>query len=120
MFTRRDFIQFSAVAGGALGLASGFGGNLTRALAQQRLTQDDLLKFDSKGQITLLHFTDVHAQLKPVYFRPPSENFGVGAFEGIPPHLVGEEFLNYFKIDKGSALSYAHTMVDYVNMAKAY
>ena len=120
MFTRRDFIQFSAIAGATFGLGSGFGGNITRALAQQKLTQDDLLKFDSKGQITLLHFTDVHAQLKPVYFRPPSENFGVGAFEGIPPHLVGEEFLKYFDIEKGSGLSYAHTMVDYVNMAKTY
>jgi sulfur-oxidizing protein SoxB len=59
-------------------------------LAQQKLTQDDLLKFDSKGQVTLLHFTDVHAQLKPVFFRPPDTNIGVGDYAGIPPHLVGE------------------------------
>jgi len=44
----------------------------------------------------------------------------VGSFEGIPPHLVGEEFLNHFKIERGSALAYAHTMVDFVDMAKAY
>ena len=90
MISRREFLQFGAVAASAAGMSLGNLGSLNRALAQQKLTQDDLLKFDSKGQVTLLHFTDVHAQLKPVYFRPPSENFGVGAFEGIPPHLVAE------------------------------
>ena len=65
---------------------------------KQAMVQDDLLKFDSKGQVTLLHITDMHAQLKPLYFRPPSENYGVGAFEGRPPHLVGEDFLAHFDI----------------------
>ncbi len=116
MMDRREFLQFAAVTAAI----TGFSGNLTRVAAQQKLSQDDLLKFDSKGQVTLLHFTDVHGQLKPVYFRPPSENFGVGAYEGIPPHLVGEDFLKHFGIDAGSALSYAHTMVDYVNLARAY
>jgi sulfur-oxidizing protein SoxB len=119
MFTRRDFLQYTINAGAALGVA-GYGANITRALAQQKLTQDDLLKFDSKGQITLLHFTDVHAQLKPVYFRPPDTNIGVGDYAGIPPHLVGEEFLIHFGIEKGSPLAYAHTMVDYEELARAY
>ncbi|MFZ1774863.1 MAG: thiosulfohydrolase SoxB [Rhizobiaceae bacterium] len=116
MFSRRDFLQFAAVTAAISGFSSG----LTRAAAQQKLSQQDLLKFDSKGQVTLLHLTDIHAQLKPVYFRPPSENFGVGAFEGIPPHLVGEKYLSHFGIPAGSALAYAHTMVDYVAMARAY
>jgi len=116
MFSRRDFLQFSAATAAITGLSA----NLSRVAAQQSLSQDDLLKFDSKGRLTLLHLTDIHAQLKPVYFRPPSENYGVGAFEGIPPHLVGEQFLKHFKIDRGTALSYAHTMVDYVDMARVY
>ena len=116
MFSRREFLQLSA----ATAAVTGFSGNLSRVAARQKLSQDDLLKFDSKGQITLLHLTDIHGQLKPLYFRPPSENFGVGAFEGIPPHLVGEDFLKHFGIPKGSAIAYAHTMVDYVNLAKAY
>ena len=82
--------------------------------------QDDLLSFDTKGQVTLLHLTDIHGQLKPVYFRPPSENFGVANFEGIPPHLVGQDFLRHFRIAPGSALAYAHTMVDYVSLARTY
>ena len=118
-FTRRDFLQFAANAGFALA-AAGHVAIPTRALAQQKLTQDDLLRFDSKGQLTLLHFTDVHAQLTPVYFRPPDTNIGVGAYAGIPPHLVGEEFLKAFGIERGSPLAYAHTFVDYVDLARAY
>jgi sulfur-oxidizing protein SoxB len=116
MLSRRQFIELAA----ATAAVTGFSGGLTRLAAQQKLSEKDLLKFDAKGQVTLLHLTDIHAQLKPLYFRPPSENFGVGAFEGIPPHLVGDEFLKHFKIERGSALAYAHTMVDYVDLAKAY
>jgi len=118
MHTRRDFLQFAAVA--ATTSAASLAGLSSRALAQQKLSQDDLLAFDSKGKLTLLHLTDIHAQLKPLYFRPPSENIGVGDYAGIPPHLVGEDFLKHFGLEPGSALAYAHTMVDYVDMARAY
>ncbi len=116
MINRRDFLQFAAISAATTGFSAG----LTKAAAQQSLTQDDLLTFDSKGTLTLLHITDIHAQLMPVYFRPPSENYGVGAFEGIPPHLVGEDFLSHFNLKRGSALAYAHTMVDYVDLARTY
>ncbi len=116
MTSRRDFLQYAAVSA----LATGFSSGLTKAAATQSLTQDDLLQFDSKGSLTLLHITDIHAQLKPGYYRPPSENYGVGAFEGIPPHLVGESFLKHFKLERGSALAYAHTMTDYIDLARSY
>ena len=48
------------------------------------------------------------------------DSYGVGQFEGIPPHLVGERFLSHFNIDKASPLAYAHTMVDYLDLAKEY
>lgn len=116
MISRREFLQFGAVAGAALALDDG----ITRALAQQKLTQDELLKFDARGQVTLLHVTDLHAQLRPVYFRAPDTNIGVGDHTGIPPHLVAEEFLAYFGIEPGSAAAHAFTMVDYVDLARAY
>ncbi len=34
--------------------------------------------------------TDCHAQLKPIHFREPSVNLGVGDMRGRLPHLVGE------------------------------
>ena len=116
MRSRREFLQMAAVSASYFAATP----NFARAAAQQRLTQDDLLKFESKGQVTLLHLTDIHGQLKPIYFRPPSENYGVGDFEGVPPHLVGETFLNHFSIPVGSAFAYAHTMVDYLSLAKSY
>lgn len=116
MFSRREFLQ-TAIASTAL---TGLGGSLQRAVAQQRLTQDDLLSFDAKGKITLLHLTDIHAQLEPVYFRPPDTNIGIGDYAGIPPHLVGDEFISHFGLEKKSALAYAHTMLDYVEMARTY
>jgi sulfur-oxidizing protein SoxB len=117
--TRRDVIQFGVNAALALG-AAGHAANPLRALAQQKLTQDDLLRFDAKGQVTLLHFTDVHGQLAPIYFRPPDTNIGVGAFAGLPPHLVGEEFLTAFGIERATPLAYAHTFLDYVDLARTY
>ena len=115
MKSRRDFIQFAAVSAGLL-----LGQSWKSFGTQRQLQFEDLLQFDSKGQITLLHITDLHGQLKPVYYRPPSENYGVGMFEGVPPHLVGEEFLKHFGINPKTPLAYAHTMLDYLPLALEY
>ncbi len=115
MFSRREFLQYLSVMGGLFSTSS-----FPTIASPKNITEADLLKFDSKGQVTLLHMTDMHAQLKPIYFRPPSENYGVGDFEGIPPHLVGRDFLRHFAIEKNTPLAYAHTMVDYVSLAKEY
>ena len=91
MLTRRDFLQLAAATAA---LTAGAGG-LSRALAQQRLTQDDLLRFEPLGQVTLLHFTDIHAQLMPVYFREPEVNLGAYSFVtwgqilSVPMFLLG-------------------------------
>ena len=116
MFSRREFLQLAA-ASAAFGALPG---SLARAIAQQRMTQEELLSFEAKGQVTLLHLTDIHAQLEPVYFRPPDTNIGIGDYAGIPPHLVGEAFLEHFGLTRGSALAYAHTMLDYVELAREY
>ena len=115
MRSRREFIQLASVS--AMLLATKPWNSVA---AKQSLKTDDLLEFDTKGQVTLLHLTDMHGQLNPVYYRPPSENFGVGKFEGIPPHLVGEAFLEHFGILPNTPLAYAHTMVDYVPLAMEY
>ena len=115
MKSRREFLQLASITALLIG-----GKSWNSVAAKQQLSQNDLLKFNSKGQVTLLHLTDLHGQLKPVYFRPPSENFGIGKFEGIPPHLVGKAFLDYFNISPKTPLAYAHTMLDYVPLAFEY
>ena len=115
MQSRREFLQLAAITALLIG-----GKSWSSVAASQEISENDLLKFDSKGQITLLHITDIHGQLKPVFFRPPSENFGIGKYEGIPPHLVGKVFLDYFGIEPNTPLAYAHTMLDYVPLAREY
>ena len=76
MFSRRDFLQVGMATSAIYG-ASGFG-SFSRLAAQQKLSQDDLLQFDTYGNVSLIHITDIHAQLKPIYFREPEINLGVG------------------------------------------
>lgn len=116
MLSRRDFMQVSAAAAGLLG-TSMLGG---RALARQSISQADLLKFEPLGNVTLLHVTDMHAQLMPIYFREPSINLGIGEVAGLPPHITGEDFLGKYRIPAGSMDAYAFSSVDFANLAKSY
>ena len=51
------------------------------------------MQFDTIGNVTLIHITDIHAQLKPIWFREPEINLGVGDAKGMPPHVTGADFL---------------------------
>ena len=90
MLSRRDVLQVAA-ATAALGPL-----DWTRAFAQQRLTQDELLRFDPVGNVTLVHIADIHAQLVPLLFREPSANLGVGDAKGHVPHITGQAFLDLY------------------------
>ena len=114
--SRRDILQVGAAAAA---LAAG-NGAFTRAIAQQRLTENDLLRFDPIGNVTLLHVADIHGQLMPVYFREPSVNLGVGDARGQPPHLAGKDFLRRFGIPEKSASAYALTDQGFEALAKSY
>jgi sulfur-oxidizing protein SoxB len=72
------------------------------------------------GNVSLLHVTDVHAQLLPVHFREPSVNLGIGEAAGRPPHLVGEAFLRHFAVDPRSARAHAFTHLDFEPLARRY
>jgi sulfur-oxidizing protein SoxB len=116
MMTRRDFLQV-AMATAAITAGSG---PLGRLAAQQAITQDQLLAFEPKGQVTLLHLTDLHAQLKPLYFREPSINLGVGPVSGLPPHITGAELLSHFGIEPSSLDAYLYASDDFGQLARNY
>lgn len=118
MITRREFLQASVAASAIVGL-SGFG-NWSRLAAQQALTQDQLLQFDDFGNVTLIHITDLHAQLKPIWFREPEINLGVGDAKGKVPHVTGADFLKMFNLQPQSPDAYALTYEDYVALGKTY
>ncbi len=118
MISRRDFLQASMAASAIVG-ASGFG-QWGRLAAQQALTQDQLLEFDTFGNVSLIHVTDIHAQLKPIYFREPEINLGVGSNVGVVPHITGADFRKAYGIEDGSPSHYALTYNDFSSLAQGY
>ncbi|MXQ07466.1 thiosulfohydrolase SoxB [Alphaproteobacteria bacterium GH1-50] len=118
MISRRDFLQASMAAAAIVG-GSGFG-NWARLAAQQRLTQDQLLQFDTFGNVSLIHVTDIHAQMVPIYFREPSVNIGVGPNKGAVPHITGADFRRFYGIEDGSPSHYALSSGDFAALAQGY
>jgi sulfur-oxidizing protein SoxB len=117
---RRDFLKLTgtfALSGGALS-----GGALSVGLSRAARAADNAGVYDLErfGNARILHMTDTHAQLKPVYFREPSVNLGIGAMQGKPPHLVGRAFLDRFGIKPDSADAYAFTCLDYEKAAARF
>lgn len=118
MISRREFLQASLATSAVL---SGLGvSNWSRAMAQQSLSQDQLLQFDDFGNLTLIHITDAHAHLKPVWYREPDTNIGIGDAAGRVPHVVGETFQQMFGIAPGSPEAYALTFPDFAALAQGY
>jgi sulfur-oxidizing protein SoxB len=106
---RRNFLRW-------LGVAAASGVTPRVALA----ADDDLYDVGRFGNVRILHLTDSHAQLQPVYFREPSVNLGVGDMRGKPPHIVGGAFLEYFNIAPGGRAAHAFTFLDYQEAAHRY
>ncbi|XLZ70837.1 thiosulfohydrolase SoxB [Massilia sp. SR12] len=112
---RRDFLQMLAIASaGGLDLAG------KDALAAAPGAAEQLYGVPRFGNVSLLHMTDCHAQLQPLYFREPSVNLGIGAAAGKAPHLVGEHLLKHFKIAPRTARAHAFTHLDFQAAAKTY
>ena len=116
LFDRRDFLQ---VVASTSSLLAGAGG-ISKVAAKQKITQERLLEFAPVGQVTLLNFTDCHAQLVPLYFREPSVNMGVGSVNGLPPHLTGRDFLKNFGLKASSPTAHAFTSEDFTALARSY
>jgi sulfur-oxidizing protein SoxB len=111
MMNRREFLQMLAVAA-----ASGMAIDSKKALAGDL----DLYNLPRFGNVSLMHMTDCHAQLLPIYFREPNVNLGVGEALGKPPHLVGEYLLKYYGIKPGTREAHAFTYLDFVQAARTY
>jgi sulfur-oxidizing protein SoxB len=112
--TRREFLEVLAA-----GLLAGFPVHAAEKAAVR--DADTLYRLPARaGKVTLLHFTDCHAQLLPVHFREPDTNIGVAEARGRPPHLVGEALLKHFGIAPGTAVAHAYTHLDFAQAARVY
>ena len=110
--TRREFLHTLAVAA-----AAGF----PFAADSRAATINGFYDLHEYGNnVTLMHFTDCHAQLLPNYFREPHVNIGVGAMAGKPPHLVGEAVIRHYGFTPQSRLAHAFTHLDFAREAQTY
>lgn len=111
---KREFLRL-------LGAASVAGMGLSQwAQADDRKASEALYDLPRKGRVSLLHMTDCHAQLLPLFFREPSVNLGVGGTANRLPHVVGEALLKQLGVAPGSRLAYAYAFPDFVTAARRY
>ncbi len=109
---RREFLRLLAAATAA--------GASLRPGASAAQAASELYDVPRFGNVSMLHLTDTHAQLAPIWFREPSVNIGVAAMTGEPPHLVGESLLRYYRLPKGSRPAHALTYLDFERAARRY
>jgi S-sulfosulfanyl-L-cysteine sulfohydrolase len=108
--SRREFLHTLAVAASA-----GF------PFDSRAATINGFYDLHSFGNnVTLMHFTDCHAQLMPSYFREPSANIGIAGMTGRPPHLVGRALLEHYNITPHTRLAHAFTHLDFERRAREF
>jgi sulfur-oxidizing protein SoxB len=110
--SRREFMRLVGLAGAA--------GMLPSSVFAQAKQPSDLYEVPKFGNVTLLHITDCHAQLNPIYFREPNVNIGVGGAVGKAPHLVGETLLKHFGIEAGGIEAHAFSYLNYPEAAEQF
>jgi len=116
LIDRRDFIKVMGLGAAAASIPS----FLYASSTADGLKPKDFYSLPMKGNVRILHITDVHGQLNPVYFREPNVNLGVGDAYGRPPHVVGNKLLDKMGLQNNSVESYAYTYLDFDNAAKKY
>jgi len=111
---KREFLQVLGA-----GAVSGMG---LSAWAQADASRAGQAMYDipAFGNVSLLHMTDCHAQLLPVFFREPSINMGIGSMRGQLPHLVGEHLLRFAKVPANTPMAHALTHLDFERAAQRY
>lgn len=115
--SRREFLELLSVASMAGFSFTDIGGPPAHAGCDDKNNPYNVSPF---GNVSLLHYTDCHAQLLPTWYREPNINLGVGAMRGNAPHLVGTQLLNKYNIAPGSLNAHAYTYLDFVAAAQKY
>ena len=123
---RREFLKLLGISAtaGSLPLLYGCDGPESSSEKNAAETEEDLFAglydLPMKGNVRILHITDVHGQLNPVYFREPNVNLGIADAYGRPPHIVGKKLLDKMELSANSLESYAYTYLDFERSAKKY
>ena len=118
--SRRDFLQIA----GALGLLSATGTNLFAGEAGKEkiksLSFSDIVDFEAKGKVSLLHICDLHAHIKPLYWREPSTLISAKNLVGTPGFICGDSFQKFYNVKSGTLDQYFDTYNDFSELAKKF
>ncbi len=105
---RRQFLQLLTALG------------ISPHIVNSRASDANLYQLPEFGNTRILHFTDCHAQLLPIYYREPSINIGVGNAKNKPPHLTEQAWLNFFGVKNGTRAAHAFTALEFNHAAQQY
>ncbi len=116
--SRRDFMQIAA----ALGLVTVSNGCATTVGDKNPadVSLQDLYDFNAKGNVTLLHMCDLHAHIKPLYWREPSTLISAPNLTGTPGFLCGEAFSKHYGLEPSSLDAYFDTHMDFEALAEKF
>ena len=121
--SRREFLQMLAVASASgISLSACDNDSASQPAAGIKPSAKPASPYELApfGNVSVMHYTDCHAQLTPIYFREPSVNLGIGPMQGKPPHLVGNRFLAHYGIQPDSREAHAFTYLNFVEAAKQF
>ena len=113
--SRRDFMHIAAIFG--LGAATS---GMASSKKSADLALEDIYAFNAKGNFTLLHMCDMHAHIKPLYWREPSTLISAPNLVGTPGFLCGEAFAKHYGLEPSSLDAYFDTYVDFETLAKKF
>lgn len=113
--SRRDFMHICAIFG--LGVASS--AHAAPKSASQ-ISLKDIYAFKDTGNFTLLHMCDLHAHLKPLYWREPSTLISAPNLTGTPGFLCGEAFAKHYGLEPSSLDAYFDVHTDFEALAKKF
>lgn len=110
---RREFLR-------ALGIAAASGFPMSWSLSEAQAAAPMMYEVPRFGNVSLMYIADVHGQLSPTYLRESAAHIGVGVDDSHPPHLVGESYLEYFRIVPQSGRAHAHTHLNFADAARVF
>lgn len=115
--SRRDFMHIAAI----FGLGAVASGCATKGVKPaSKISLNDVLDFKETGNVTLLHICDMHAHIKPMYWREPSTLISAPNLTGTPGFLCGEAFAKHYNLEPSSLDAYFDTHVDFEALAKKF
>lgn len=118
--TRRDFFHLAGVLGASTFLAGCSSSTTTSSMLPSDISASTLMDMKPVGNVSILHICDLHAHLKPLYWREPSTLISAPELVGNPGFICGKNFMNYYGVKDDSLDAYFDTYLNFDELAKKF